>query len=512
MGEIRNILFVTFDQWRGDCLSAMGHKVIRTPVLDSLAQDGILFRNHFTNAAPCGPARASLFTGLYPMLHRSVRNGTPLDDRHTNLALEARKAGLEPVLFGYTDASADPRGLNQSDPRLQGYEGLLPGFEEELRHATAREAWEAWLTRKGHEFPRGIGFNWLPDRVGMEDEPYAAAPARLSLEDWDTRFMTDRALGYIEGRGDKPWFVHMSYWPPHPPFVVPAPYNSRYDRKDVPLPHRAPSVEDEAAQHPWLKYALDNHERFSWCYGAETVPAEISDDEMAQIAATYYGMINEVEDCLGQLIDHLKKTGQYDHTLIVLTSDHGEMMGEHWLLGKMGYFDEAFHVPLIIRDPREGAVRGRQVEAMTEAVDVAPTMLDLLGLAVPRAMHGRSLAPWIKGETPAQWRDFVMWEYDFRDVRKGAVEQALGLTLETANLAVLRDQTSKYVHFAGLPPLFFDLAEDPEERVNRAQDPAYQPRVLETAQRLLSHRMSHAERTLTHITLDDGYAEASWAL
>ena len=512
MGDIRNILFVTFDQWRGDCLSAMGHPVIETPVLDALAADGVLFRNHFTNTAPCGPARASLFTGLYPMLHRSVRNGTPLDARHTNLALEARKAGFEPVLFGYTDSSADPRGLAPADPRLQGYEELLPGMEEVLRHATAREEWEAWLARKGHDFPHGIGFNWLPDRDGFEDDPYAAAPGRLPLEDWDTRFMTDRALQYIEGRGAKPWFVHLSYWPPHPPFVAPAPYHKRYDRADVPAPHRAASPQEEAAQHPWLRYALAHHERYSWCYGTETSPADMTDEEMAQIRATYYGMINEVEDCLGQILTYLKQTGQYDHTLIVLTSDHGEMLGDHWLLGKMGYFDEAYHVPLIIRDPREQAVRGRMVEMMTEAVDIAPTLLDLIGLDVPRVMHGRSLRPWIEGQTPADWRDFVMWEYDFRDVRDGKIETALGLTLETANLAVLRDRTSKYVHFSGLPPLYFDLQDDPEERHNRAADPACQARVLEAAQRLLSHRMGHAERTLTHITLDGGYAEADWAL
>lgn len=512
MGDIKNVLFVTFDQWRADCVSAAGFDHIDTPVLDSLAADGTLFRNHFTNSAPCGPARTSLYTGLYPMTHRSVRNGTPLDARFTNVALEARKKGLEPALFGYTDASVDPRTVEGDDPRLHDYEGVLPGFTEMLRHGSPRALWEAWLAEKGHEFPRGIGFNWLPDREGHENEPLGFAPARLPLEDWDTVFVTDRASEYISSQGDKPWFVHLSYWAPHPPFVVPAPYHNRYHRNDSPAPVRAASAEDEAKAHPWLSYALDHHDKYTWIFGAEMTPATMSDEELAQIRSTYYGMVNQVEDCLGRIVEQLKASGQYDHTLIVVTSDHGEMLGDHWMLGKQGFFDSCYHVPLIIRDPRDGVERGRVVEAMTEAVDVTPTILHALGLPVPRAMTGRSLMPWINGEAPTDWRDYVMWEYDFRDVKEGKVEQALGLQLDSANLCVLRDRRGKYVHFAGLPPLFYDLENDPGELHNRADDPAYQGRVLDYAQRLISHRMACADRSLTHITTDEGYGEANWAL
>ena len=107
----RNVLLITVDQWRGDCLGVVGHPVVRTPNLDRLADEGVLFRRHYAQAVPCGPSRASLHTGQYLMKHRSALNGTPLDARFTNLALEARAAGYDPVLFGYTDASPDPRAL-----------------------------------------------------------------------------------------------------------------------------------------------------------------------------------------------------------------------------------------------------------------------------------------------------------------------------------------------------------------------------------------------------------------
>src|SRR5438552_5790117 len=123
-----NVLFVTVDQWRGECLSWLEHPVVRTPNLDRIAAHGVTFRNHFAQSAPCGPSRASLYTGMYAMNHRSVTNGTPLDARFTNIALEARGLGYDPVLFGYTDTSIDPRTVGPDDSRLCTYERVLPAF------------------------------------------------------------------------------------------------------------------------------------------------------------------------------------------------------------------------------------------------------------------------------------------------------------------------------------------------------------------------------------------------
>ncbi|NLA36751.1 MAG: sulfatase-like hydrolase/transferase, partial [Actinobacteria bacterium] len=128
-GEARNVLFITVDQWRGDSLSCVGHPLVQTPTLDALAADGVLFRSHFANIAPCAPSRASLYTGLYAHNHRVITNGTPLDDRHDNIARMARRAGYTPTLFGYTDTAIDPRTVSADDPRLFNYEGVLDGFD-----------------------------------------------------------------------------------------------------------------------------------------------------------------------------------------------------------------------------------------------------------------------------------------------------------------------------------------------------------------------------------------------
>src|SRR3546814_6347970 len=142
----------------------------------------------------------------------------------------------------------------------------------------------------------------------------------------------------------------------------------------------------------------------------------MSDEAVAVMRATYYGMSAEVDAQVGRTIAFLKASGRYERTLIVVTSDHGDMLGDHRLLGKCGYFDAAYHVPLIVKPAGGTPAAGWVVDAFTEAVDVAPTILEQIGAAVPPAMDGRSLSPFLAGGVPATWRDAVHWEYDFREI------------------------------------------------------------------------------------------------
>jgi len=144
--ERPNILFITLDQFRADSLSCAGHSVVKTPHLDMLAAHGVRFARHYSQAAPCSPGRAALYTGTYMMSNRVVANGTPLDERFDNVALAARRQGYDPVLFGYTDQGVDPRTIADSDdPRLSTYEGVLPGFREVLHLPEPAVGWLEWL-------------------------------------------------------------------------------------------------------------------------------------------------------------------------------------------------------------------------------------------------------------------------------------------------------------------------------------------------------------------------------
>ncbi len=227
------------------------------------------------------------------------------------------------------------------------------------------------------------------------------------------------------------------------------------------------------------------------------------------LKAVYYGLMSRVDAEMGRLWAFLRETGLWDNTLIIFTSDHGEELGDHWLVNKGGYFDGSFRIPLIVRDPRPGAARGRIVERFTEHVDILPTMMEAIGAPIPapvrwhepRALHRLRLEP-----APSRaWREEAHWEYDFRNVGDESAEKALGLTQHQCLINVVRGQRYKYVHFTKLAPLFFDLEADPGELRNLAGDPAYAPLMLEYAQKLLSWRMNHDEQTLTHLALtDDG--------
>lgn len=498
---MKNVLFITADQWRGDCLSLLGHPCVPTPNLDRLAADGIACRRHFAQSTPCAPSRASLLTGMYLQNHRLVFNGAPLDARHTNVALEARKAGYEPVLFGYTDIAPDPRTRHPNDPDLTTYEGVLPGMKPLLHLPAEQAAWLSDLIERGHAPERVLDDPFRPDAAPGGQGPTFAPPI-YSDEESDTAFLTRAVIRHLRSVRE-PWFVHLSYLRPHPPFVVPAPYHDLVDPGDVPDPVRAATLEEEAGQHPFLAHRLERMAATRFHHADGPQPLRMSPAELRQLRATYYGMIAQVDAWIGRLLDYLRETGAYDSTLVVFTSDHGEMLGDHWLCGKPGYFDAAFHIPLILRAPGAEADPGRGaiVDRFTENVDVMPTILDWIGVPVPRQCDGASLMSFVRGEEPRAWRDAAHFEYDFRDAVAPAWRREHGLTRDDCVLNVLRGERYKYVHFAGLPPLFFDLEADPGEFENLAARPGCEPLVLAHAQAMLSWRMRNDERVLTGLEL-----------
>ncbi len=496
---MKNILLITADQWRAECLSVLGHRV-QTPHLDALAADSVLFENHFANAVPCGPSRASLHTGMYLQNHRSGPNGTPLDSRHTNWALEVRKLGYEPALFGYTDTSNDPRDYDPDHAYMKTYEGPLPGISPIVPMSAHGEAWAEWLGEKGYAIPEPAWrfYTRKAEQTEFEDGGAVPAPLDLPAEHNDTWFMVDRTIDYIRSQSDS-WCVHLSLLRPHPPWVAPEPYNALYPPEELMDFIRQPSLENEAEQHPLLHYYLHWPRHF----------ASDDDKKTARLKASYFGLMTEVDANLGRLFDALKAAGQWEDTLIIFTSDHGEQIGDHWLIGKMGYFDASYHIPLIVRAPG-GAFdenRGKQIRAFSENIDIMPTILDWLELDIPQQCDGFSLLPLLQaGKPPPGWRDAAHWEFDFRSITAGEdLEQTLGLTHHQCTLNVIRDERYKYVHFTGLPPLFFDLERDPNEFVNLADNLDYLPLILTYAQKMLSWRMNHDEQTLTHLALtEDG--------
>jgi arylsulfatase A-like enzyme len=493
-----NVLLVTADQFRADCLSAAGHALVRTPALDAFAEYGVRFTRHFGQALPCGPARVSLLTGMYEMNHRAVRNGTPLDSGFTTIAEAVRTAGYVPWLIGYTDSSLDTRGLHPADPRAR-YEEVLLGLKQYAPGSEFASRDSDWLLHlKTLGYP---GWNTpFRQKQGYEKETALRgptyAPSELKPEHSDTAYTADRAIRFFNQFAGQPWFLHVSFLRPHPPFIAPEPWHDMYAPEDVPDFAALPSIEDERAIHPYMPFRLERLEM------NPVLPLDgpHPNDNMAwrQARATYYGLISELDHHFGRMLEALEALGQYERTLIIFTSDHGEMLGDHWCWGKETPFDQAVRVPLIVRSPAS-STRGRVVDALTEHVDIMPTVLECVGAEVPLQCDGRSLVHLLEGNTPSSWRDEVRWEFDFRAVGDVTVEARFGCSIDELNFAAVRTDTEKYIHFAAMPPLYYDMKADPNELDNRAGDPGSAPRQLALAQRMLNWRMAYNRRELTGI-------------
>jgi arylsulfatase A-like enzyme len=223
---------------------------------------------------------------------------------------------------------------------------------------------------------------------------------------------------------------------------------------------------------------------------------------MRALRAQYYGMVSEVDAQLGRVWAHLVDTGAWDDTVVVVTADHGEQLGDQGLMEKLGFFESSYHVVGIVRDPRQRGGLGTVVESFTENVDIMPTLCEAMGIEVPAQCDGVALTAFLAGTEPPWWRDAAYYEWDWRDtsISAGAPPDPSDRRLERLNLAVRRSRDRAYVQFGDGSALCFDLSGDPTWNT-RVTDPAV---VCAEAQAMLTWRAQHTDRTMTGMLLRDG--------
>ncbi|SLN41363.1 Arylsulfatase [Roseovarius albus] len=495
MAKTRNVLFIIIDQLRADSLNGALAKHVDLPNMRALMKDAVTFDRHFSVTNPCGPSRASILTGQYAMNHRSVRNGTPLRHDIPNLATEIRKAGYLPMLFGYTDTSSDPRVHHANDPAMKTYEYPMVGFHEitEMRMEMSYP-WQSLLMSEGYEFDNY--WDIYKPQADEDGTQRLNGPAIYAAEHSDTAFLTDSFLGKIRAYSSQNWFAHLTYIRPHPPLVAPARYNDMYDPNDLPLPQRLASMEAEEDLHPFFSPMLQSVNAAKFVEGFPDL--EPTDENIQTLRSVYLGLATEVDHHIGRVIDYLKTSGQYDNTMLVITADHGEMLGDRYAWGKMTVYDAAYHTPLIIRLPDNIANAGQVVTVPTESIDVTPTILDWIGQEIPNSMDGRSLLPLLLGETPGDWRSYSFSELDFSEPENPTIwERTLKTGPSDSCLGILRDQRFTLVEFAAeLPPMFFDH-NGKGEMENVAHNPKYTADLNRLTRAMLRHRMRNMDHTLS---------------
>lgn len=502
MGRPKNVLFIVIDQLRADCVFGALANHLELPNLRALMADAVTFQRHFSVTNPCGPSRASLLTGQYAMNHRSVRNGTPLRHDVPNVATEMRKAGYIPMLFGYTDTSQDPRVYHADDPALRNYEHPISGFQEVVEMQFERSyPWRSHLISQGYDLGDFADIYHPVSPTG--GTPKLNDPALYDAKDSDTAFLTDRFLATMPAHKDTNWFAHLTYIRPHPPFVAPAPFNTMYDPDQIPLPTRLTDPASEAAIHPFFEPTLNHNTPAGHVAGFPDLAP--TDDNIQTLRAIYLGLISEVDAHIGRVITFLKDSGQYDDTLIVVTSDHGEMLGDRHSWSKFTVHDAAYHTPLIIRQPGNTARAGAVVTQPVEAIDITPTILDWVGQDIPNSMDGRSLLPLLQGKVPDDWRSFSVSELDFSEPLSPTLWQdALGTGPSDSSLMILREARFTLVEFAAdLPPILYDH-QNQGEAENVADQLEYQSELTRMTRLMLRHRIKNMDHTLslTAITKD----------
>jgi len=292
-----------------------------------------------------------------------------------------------------------------------------------------RGRWLSWLRRRGGAVPEeGRDVDRVDGKAA--EPPHAGAPA-YDKDQTDSVYLVEEYFDWLDEQpSGQPWFAHLSFLRPHPPFVVPEPYNRMFDPADMGEIVDPADWRDIAARHPYLAYKFDHTPKGHYVYKAEGHVRDWTDDDIRQLKALYLGMVAEVDAQMGRVLDRLKADGAWEDTIVVVTSDHGEMLGDHRFWGKFGFYDQSYHIPLIVRDPRRPAGFGKVYREFTEAVDVTPTLLDLIGVRPAHPLDGRSLRPFLDGAAPADWRTEAHFEYDFRTIASPKAERRFGIASE----------------------------------------------------------------------------------
>jgi len=406
------------------------------------------------------------------MNHRVVANGTPLDRSFDNLALAARRAGYSPALFGYTDQAVDPRDtVGAHDPRLQSYEGVLPGFDSVLDLTGHHAPWVEWLATQGVDVSVGLGM--LLSTESERDEA-------LSL----STFMTNQYFDWLNTQAQG-WFCHLSYLRPHSPYSAAGSFSNMYDPNDMSLPI-APSDN----RHPLHEFVLD--------FSVTRAPTD--EQKMRDMKAQYLGMISEVDSQLVRVWQKLRERGEWDNTIIIVSSDHGEMMGDHGLKEKVGYWEQSYHIPCIVRDPHRTQAHGVTVDAFTENVDIFPTLCDLLDIPVPTQCDGHSLALFLQGEQPSKWRTAATWEFDWSSYLLDRKSQKWSPSLTECSLVTRRTESHALVQLADGTTLCFDLHADPTWRAQTDDSSV----ILDLSRQLHAWRMQKNRHHFTGFLVDKG--------
>ncbi|MCL4852683.1 MAG: arylsulfatase [Bryobacteraceae bacterium] len=441
-----NVLFLMADQHRGDCLGADGNRAVRTPNLDRIAAEGVRFRCAYSSTPTCTPARAGLLTGMSPWNHGMLGYGRVAEKYPVEMPRAMREAGY------YTTGIGKMHWHPQRNSH--GFHQVLLDESGRAESPDFRSDYRAWFWSEAPGLDpdaTGIGWNDYPAKAYV-------LPERLHPTQWTG----DCAVRFLEGyRRPEPFFLKVSFARPHSPYDPPQRFMDLYADVDLPEAHVA----------PWAgRYRERNSDRYDIWRGS-LGPAQVRSSRQG-----YYGSVSFIDEQIGRILDALEKRGMLEETLILYTSDHGDMTGDHNLWRKSYAYEPSARVPMLMRWPAGmlSAKRGQVMANPVELRDLLPTFLDAAGSSPARQLDGASLLSLVKN-VGKEWRSEIDLEHDVCYSPEN-------------HWSALTDGRMKYIfHARDGEEQLFNLESDRHEMTNLAGDVGSSRELKKWRDRMINH-------------------------
>lgn len=468
-----NLLLIWTDEQRPDTLSCYGNTQTRTPNLDRLAQHSTVFEHCFCCSPVCTPSRGSILSGRWPHQHGALQNNIPLNEDCKTLA--------EYLGTGHRASYLGKWHLGDEIFAQHGWQDWISFEDEYIDHYS--DGRDRSARSDYHHYLRKTGF---PCDKEIESGPLYSRNYAASLGEPHTKagWLGSRAAEAIRERSaeDGPWAMSVNFLEPHMPFF--GPLNHRYDPDALEVPPVFNRIPEGPLPH---SYFLHTEEHVKKGYDGQDVTTEAG---WRRLMANYYGLVEMVDNAVGRILDALEESGQAENTIVVFTSDHGEMMGSHRMLGKGVFYRQSVEVPLLIHLP--GQTESRRLAGNFSQIDLLPTLLDLMGVAVPSGLSGSSRADALRGGELPPEDIFLFWHPQ----KPGQPERLKG---QSWRGIVTPDGWKYAVSPQEEIGLLFNLQDDPWEQRNRFCDPE-----LASVRQTLHERLTAWMRKQDDPALQDG--------
>jgi arylsulfatase A-like enzyme len=449
--ERTNILLIMTDQHRWDTLGCYGQTACRTPHLDGLAERGVRFDAAYTPTSPCSPARAAIFTGLYPHQNGVLENDDPVNPAAPTMASELGRAGYNLGYVGkwHVDRDKVPSDYGFRGKDFPGYgypptQGLVEGLRFMNRIKPAPHYAE-YLRERGLEPPKVLEayYGANPGQPGHEVHALQSGAIEQSFEAMVSAQTIDLLREFAQEREqtDKPFFLWANFWGPHTPILIPEPYWSMYDPASIP---EEPSFSETWERKPGVQ------ELFERFWGMRDWGWE----GWREAIARYWGYVTMIDDLVGRILAALRELGLEENTLVVFTTDHGDMIGAHRLIEKGPFtYEESYRLPFVAAHP-DCRTPGATSDEFVYSFDLLPTFCEVAGLEPPQSLAGSSasILPTMLDAATSTGRDSIYTSFESQVFH--------------APNRMVRTRRWKFVYNPSDIGELYDLAQDPHELRN----------------------------------------------